>query len=123
MPSLLDDLMLPLLNRSVSRESAEVSAHEALVRVGLGSLGGEPARQLSLGQRKRAAIASALVGSPELLFLDEPTSELDGRSRRELVSLMQTLNLTLLIASHDLIFLKNVVTRIIALGKGRLAVG
>lgn len=121
MPSLLDDLTLPLLNRGASRKSAEVSAHESLARVGLDPLGHKPARQLSLGQRKRAAIAAALVTSPELLILDEPTSELDGRSRRELAVLLQSLDLTLLIASHDLAFLESIVSRVITLDKGKLA--
>jgi cobalt/nickel transport system ATP-binding protein len=120
MPSLLDDLMLPLLNQGVVRESAEALAHESLERVGLNSLSRKPARQLSLGQRKRAAIAAALVRSPKFLILDEPTSELDGHSRRELAAHLQTLNLTLLIASHDLTFLESVVSRIIALDQGKL---
>jgi cobalt/nickel transport system ATP-binding protein len=120
MPSLLDDLTLPLLNRGIARESATATAQEALARVGLESSSGKPARELSLGQRKRAAIAAALAGSPELLILDEPTSELDGRSRRVLASLLQPLHLTMLIASHDLSFLESVVSRVIALDKGRL---
>jgi cobalt/nickel transport system ATP-binding protein len=120
MPSLLDDLTLPLLNRGVPRESAEASAHESLKRVGLAAISHRQARQLSLGQRKRAAIAAALVSSPELLIMDEPTSELDGRSRRELAALLQSLNLTLLIASHDLAFLESFVSRVIALDQGKL---
>jgi cobalt/nickel transport system ATP-binding protein len=121
MPSLLDDLALPLLNRGVLRKSAEGSAHESLARVGLDPMSHKPARHLSLGQRKRAAIAAALVSSPELLVLDEPTSELDGRSRRELATLLQSLDLTLLIASHDLTFLESIVSRVITLDKGKLA--
>ena len=52
--------------------------------------------------------------------MDEPTSELDGRSRRELAALLQSLNLTLLIASHDLAFLESFVSRVIALDQGKL---
>ncbi len=120
MPSLLEDLTLPLLNRGASRESAEASAYEALTRVGLEALGAKPARQLSLGQRKRAAIAASIADSPEMLILDEPTSELDGRSRRELALLLHSLNGTFLVASHDLEFLKGIVKRVIALNKGKL---
>lgn len=120
MPSLIDDLTLPLLNRGVPRASAVAQARQALRRVGLETSGGRPARQLSLGQRKRAAIAAALAGSPELLILDEPTAELDGRSRRELAALLQTLDLTLLVASHDMAFLEGIVGRVIALDEGKL---
>jgi cobalt/nickel transport system ATP-binding protein len=120
MPSILDDLTLPLLNRGSVREAATARAHEMLSRVGLDDLSSKPARELSLGQRKRAVIAAALTGSPELLVLDEPTSELDGRSRRVLAALLRSLDMTLFIASHDLSFLNGIVSRVLALDRGRL---
>jgi cobalt/nickel transport system ATP-binding protein len=121
MPSVLDDLMLPLLNQGVSRELAKQQANKALATVGLAAQGNRSARVLSLGQRKRAAIAAALVHSPDLLILDEPTAELDGRSRKDLASLLLSLPATMLIASHDLVFLDGLVDRVLALDSGRLA--
>jgi ABC-type cobalt transport system, ATPase component len=120
MPSLIEDLTLPLVNRGIARTVAIAKATAALDQLGLADLGGRSARQLSLGQRKRAAIAAALVTAPELLILDEPTAELDGRARRELVSPLQALPTTILIASHDLDFLAQTVERVIALERGRL---
>jgi cobalt/nickel transport system ATP-binding protein len=120
MPSLLEDLMLPLLNRGIVREDAGAKADAALRQAGLAGLGDKSARQLSLGQRKRVAIAAALVCSPDLLILDEPTAELDGRSRRELAVLLQSLPATTLIASHDIEFLAQTVERVMALENGRL---
>lgn len=105
MPSIMDDLMLPLLNRGISRDKAIIQANAVLQQVGLADLRDRPARQLSLGQNKRAAIATSLVCSPDLLILDEPTSELDGRARRELISLLRSLPTTTFVASHDLDFL------------------
>ena len=70
MPSLLDDLMLPLLNQGISRQLESAKAEAILERVGLTALSQKPARQLSLGQRKRAAIAAALVTVPDLIILD-----------------------------------------------------
>lgn len=120
MPSLMDDLTLPLLNRGMARNEAITKAHEVLQQVELANLGNKPAHQLSLGQRKRAAIAAALVTSPDMLILDEPTAELDGRSRRELALLLQSLPTTMLVASHDLDFLAQTVHRVVALENGKV---
>jgi cobalt/nickel transport system ATP-binding protein len=120
MPSISDDLMLPLLNRGMTRESARSVAQEVIRQVNLGSLSEMPARHLSLGQRKRAAIAAALVNSPESLVLDEPTAELDARSRREVGSLLASYPIALLIASHDLAFLQRLVDRVLVLDQGRM---
>ena len=120
MPSLLDDLTLPLLNRGVAPETAIAKATSVLNQAGLATLSNRPACQLSLGQRKRAAIAAALVTSPLFLILDEPTAELDGRSRRELASALKSLPIAMLAASHDLEFLAQTVQRIVALDNGRL---
>ncbi len=121
MPSLLDDLMLPLVSQGMLRQSAEEKANVVLEQVGLADLSDKPARQLSFGERKRAAIVAALVITPDLLILDEPTAELDGKSRRELASLLKSLPITMLIASHDLGFLEGLVNRIVALDAGKVA--
>lgn len=113
MPSILDDVAL----RGITRGEAL----SALRRVGLEEKAEEPASRLSLGQRKRAAIAAALAGSPELLVLDEPTAELDGRSVRELAGTLKSLGTTKLIASHDLGLLRCVASRIIVLADGGIA--
>lgn len=120
MPSLLEDLTMPLQNRGITRAAAIAKAEAVLSQVGLADLRDKPARQLSLGQRKRAAIAANLVRSPDLLILDEPTAELDGQARRELAALLRSLPATMLIASHDLDFLAQIVGRVAALDNGRL---
>ncbi len=120
MPCLREDLALPLLNRGVAPEAAASQAAAALASVGLAEAAGRPASQLSLGERKRAAIAAALVTSPELLILDEPTAELDGRSSRQLASVLAGLPVTRLIASHDLRFLGGLCDRLLVLSGGRI---
>ena len=121
MPALLDDLTLPLLNRGIAREEAVARARRALDRMGLADYESEPAAHLSLGQRKRAAIAAALVTEPELLILDEPTAELDGRSVRQLAAYLLELPVTCLLSGHDLPFLTRVTTRLILLDRGAIA--
>jgi cobalt/nickel transport system ATP-binding protein len=120
MPSLADDAALTLLNRGEDPVRARAAALEALRAVGLEDLAGREASQLSLGQRKRAAIAVALAASPELLLLDEPTAELDGRSVRQLSSLLPGLAGTQIVATHHLEFLRAVTSRTVVLGGGAI---
>lgn len=120
MPRLVDDLTLPLLNRGLTREDAVSRTGDVLGRMGLNGLENEPAGHLSLGQRKRAAIAAALVSEPDLLLLDEPTAELDGRSRRLLADHLNQLSVTLVMTSHDLDFLGRCCSRLLVLFNGRI---
>ena len=73
---------------------------------------------MSLGQRKRAAVALAMVRKPEFLILDEPTAELDGRAVRQLSNTLNQLAVTKLIASHHLDFLRATTSRVILLCEG-----
>ena len=120
MPRLMDDITLPLVNRGMSAALAAQRASAALESVGLGDMLHRPASQLSLGERKRAAIAAVLAGSPDLLLLDEPTAELDGRAVRQLAGVLQGLTMARVIASHDLGFFRGLAERILVLAKGKV---
>lgn len=120
MPSLLDDLMLPLLCAGRNKEQARAAALDGLRRFEIDALANRPASELSLGQRKRASLALALVRSPELLLLDEPTAELDPRASRLLASALQSSSAARLVASHDLLFLRRTCTRLIIIDQGRI---
>jgi cobalt/nickel transport system ATP-binding protein len=118
MPRLIDDVSLPLLNRGMDERVSLEKALRALDQVSLSDAQGRPASHLSLGERKRAAIAAALAGSPDLLLLDEPTAELDGRAVRQLSHLLRDLGMARVIASHDLGFLRGLVHRVLILAGG-----
>ena len=118
MPRLVEDLSLTLLNRGYPPNEASQAALRALESAGLGHAANLPASQLSLGQRKRAAIAAALVCRPELLVLDEPTAELDGRSARLLRAQLKSLPVAKLIATHDLGLAREVCERVLLLEDG-----
>jgi cobalt/nickel transport system ATP-binding protein len=120
MPRLIEDISLPLLNRGVEKAVAVEQALRALEQVHLREAAERPASQLSLGERKRAAIAAALAGAPDLLILDEPTAELDGRAVRQLSGVLRELTMARLIASHDLPFLKDQVQRVLLLREGQI---
>lgn len=91
----------------------------------LGPLWEATARELSLGQRMRADLALALIGEPEILFLDEPTIGLDALVKRDVLEAIRTLNrergTTVMITSHDLPDLEHLRARIVLLNRGEIA--
>ena len=120
MPRLIDDLTLPLVNQGMPLAEATSRAEATLESLGLESAAARPAARLSLGERKRAALAAVLVTGPQLVILDEPTAELDGSSVRRLVELLNRISLTLIVASHDLHFLQAATSRALILLDGRV---
>jgi cobalt/nickel transport system ATP-binding protein len=76
--------------------------------------------QLSMGERRRVAIAGVLAMDPRLLVLDEPSANLDPRARRELLDLLATLDRTLLVVTHDLPFAAELCERAVILSRGRI---
>ena len=76
--------------------------------------------QLSLGQRRRVAIATVIAMRPRLLVLDEPSANLDPRARRELLEVLDTIDRTMLVVTHDLPFAAQLCERAVVLSAGRI---
>jgi putative ABC transport system ATP-binding protein len=99
----LENVMLPL--ELAGESTAEQSAEELLLRVGLEQRGHHYPQQLSGGEQQRCAIARAFASRPHLLFADEPTGNLDQETGRLIIELLFALNreqgATLIIATHD----------------------
>ena len=93
---------------------------DALNRVGLTGLGGRGAQHLSQGEKHRACLAGVLACDAEILVLDEPTSDLDPRGRREVISLLRGFSQTQIVASHDLEFVVEVCSRVIVIDGGQI---
>jgi len=102
MTTLYEDVAFGPLNSGMAREEVDRRVHEALHQVGLADAASRPGHHLSFGQRKRAALATVLVTEPRVLVLDEPTANLDPRSRRHMLELLSSLGATLLVATHDM---------------------
>jgi putative ABC transport system ATP-binding protein len=103
--SALDNVELPLLLAPLSRRERRERALTALKVVGLADRAGHSPRQLSGGQEQRVAIARAIVADPRVLVADEPTGDLDGKSAREVLDLLVSLNRefekTIVMVTHD----------------------
>jgi cobalt/nickel transport system ATP-binding protein len=101
-------------------EEAEVQARvrRSLAQVGLAGYGQRATHHLSQGEKRRACLAGVLACEPALLVLDEPTSDLDPRGRREFKALLRQLPATKLIATHDLELVVELCSRAIVLDRG-----
>jgi cobalt/nickel transport system ATP-binding protein len=102
--------------------SADIDAavRGALDAVGLHGLADRSPHHLSAGEKRRACIAGAIVTRPGLLLLDEPSSGLDPRGRRELAVLLDSLPATLVVASHDMELVRRLCTRAVILDGGKV---
>ena len=108
-----------------SRRTRKDRVGQALDRVGLGGVDNRPVRAYSLGMRQRLGLASALLRTPRLLILDEPTNGLDPRGIREIRDLLIELNeagTTILLSSHLLGEIEQLCTHVGVLDRGRLVV-
>jgi len=120
MPTLEDDLAFGPVNLGLGSEEVEARVDETASQMGLREMLDRPPHHLSMGQRRNAAIASVLAMRPGLLLMDEPSSNLDPRSRRRLIEILIGLEATLLIASHDLDLVGRVCARVAVIDEGRI---
>ena len=99
---------------------AEVAARvqKALAQVGLAGFGRRATHHLSHGEKRRVCLAGVLACEPAILILDEPTSDLDPRGRREFKALLRQIPATKLIATHDLELVVELCSRAIVLDRG-----
>ncbi len=121
MPTVLDDIMFGPLNYGHSREEAEKIADEALLLLNLKDLKMRHNHKLSGGEKKMAAIATIIAMKPNIVLMDEPTSALDPYNRRKVIEIINSLNYTKLIASHDLDMILDTCDKVILLGKEGIA--
>lgn len=119
MPSVIEDVLFG--PRNIFKESeAHQHAQRAIEITGLEGFEKRLAHHLSFGEKKRVAIAGALAMNPEILLLDEPTSNLDHLHRNKLIFTLRKLDRTLLIATHDMNLVCDIADRIIVLSQGSI---
>ena len=105
-------------NLGVRGEALERRVMDALERVDMAEYADRPPHHLSFGQRRRVAVATVLAMEPEILVLDEPSSNLDPASRRELADILRSLDVTVLMVTHDLPYALELCPRSVVLSEG-----
>jgi cobalt/nickel transport system ATP-binding protein len=102
MPTVRDDVAFGPANLGVRGDELDARVKTALAAVGMGGFEDRAPHHLSFGQRRRVAVATVLAMEPEILVLDEPSSNLDPAGRRELAEILLDLDITILMVTHDL---------------------
>jgi cobalt/nickel transport system ATP-binding protein len=121
MPTVREDVAFGPLNLGVRSEQVGERVREALAAVRMEHAADRAPHQLSMGERRRIAIATVLAMQPQLLVLDEPSANLDPRARRELLEVLSSIERTMLVVTHDLPFAAELCERAVILSRGRIA--
>ncbi|GAA0386040.1 putative ABC transporter ATP-binding protein [Acrocarpospora corrugata] len=121
MPTVREDVAFGPANLGVRGAELDRRVAEALDRVGMRDAIDRPPHHLSFGQRRRVAVATVLAMDPEILVLDEPSSNLDPASRRELAEILKNLDVTVLMVTHDLPYALELCERALILSDGVIA--
>jgi cobalt/nickel transport system ATP-binding protein len=118
MPSVAEDVAFGPRNLGLPEPEVAARVAAALEQVGMAEFADRPPHHLSFGQRRRVAVATVLSMDPEILVLDEPSSNLDPAGRRELAEVLQALPVTLLMVTHDLPYALQLCPRSVVLDGG-----
>ncbi|MBN1174703.1 MAG: ABC transporter ATP-binding protein [Micromonosporaceae bacterium] len=118
MPTVRDDIAFGPANLGLRGQALDRRVSAALSAVGLAGHADRVPHHLSFGQRRRAAVATVLAMEPEILVLDEPSSNLDPASRRELADILDGLDVTVLLITHDLPYALRLCQRSVILSGG-----
>ncbi len=102
MPTVRDDVAFGPTNMGLDREETEERVEEAMEQVGILGLEERVPHHLSYGEKKRVAIAGVLAMRPSILLLDEPTANLDPRGKETIMDILDSLDVTIVMATHDL---------------------
>ncbi|HHY97622.1 MAG TPA: ATP-binding cassette domain-containing protein [Firmicutes bacterium] len=124
-PTVWDDVSFGLKSQGLSRSEVDARVGEVLGRLGISHLTKRIPHYLSGGEKRKVALAGALIRRPELLILDEPFAGVDPGSRRELISLLSELNresgLTYIMALHEVELVPEVADYVYVIKKGGIA--
>ncbi|MFF7280382.1 ATP-binding cassette domain-containing protein [Streptomyces griseorubiginosus] len=121
MPTVREDVAFGPAAAGLKGDELEARVRTALERVGMAEFAHRPPHHLSFGQRRRVAVATVLAMEPEILVLDEPSSNLDPASRRELADILRSLDVTVLMVTHDLPYALELCPRSLILSEGTIA--
>ncbi|MEW6505362.1 MAG: ABC transporter ATP-binding protein [Chloroflexota bacterium] len=119
-PTVYEDVAYAPIYQGLPADEVNARVEEALTAVGMEAFAERMPHHLSMGEKKRIALAAVLAMQPTMLLLDEPSAGLDPRGRRELMTLLTGLPQTLLIATHDLDLVERTCPRMVILDEGQI---
>jgi len=115
-PTVRDELSYSLRQLNLSMNEIEKRVDEYASVFELKNMLEKPPFRLSGGEKKRVEIASVLIYNPEILFLDEPTSNVDGKTKRTIVKILKGFDGTLIVSTHDLSLADEIAERVVVMG-------
>jgi cobalt transport protein ATP-binding subunit len=119
-PTVYDDVAFGPLYQGLAPDVVDQRVTEALTAVRMQDYARRVSHHLSMGEKKRIAIATVLSMQPEVLVLDEPTAGLDPRARRSLIHLLDELPITMLVSTHDMHMVREIFPRTIVMDEGHV---
>lgn len=119
-PTVAEDVAFGPQQLGLAENEIAARVKKALAQVGLAGFEHRATHHLSHGEKRRACLAGVLACEPKILVLDEPTSDLDPRGRREFKAMLRTLSATKIIATHDLEMAVELCARSIILDRGEI---
>lgn len=117
-PTVFDDVAFGPLHMGLPEAEVRQRVARALAQVGMAGFEERLSHHLSIGQKKRIAIATVLSMDPEILVLDEPSAGLDPRARRSLIELLHGLPNTMLVSTHDMLLVRELFPRTVIMDEG-----
>ena len=117
-PTLEEDVAFGPIYMGLEQDEVDGRVERALLEVGLEEQGGRMPHHLSGGEKRRGALATVLSMMPEVLVLDEPSAGLDPRARRSVIGLIEGLRQTVIVATHDLQLVREVLARTVVMDGG-----
>jgi cobalt/nickel transport system ATP-binding protein len=119
-PTVFEDVAFGPLHMGLPEDQVIASVDSALEAVRMSGYRDRLSHHLSVGEKKRIAIATVLSMNPKILILDEPSAGLDPRARRTLINLLRELPITMLVSTHDMKLVKELFPRTIVMDDGRI---
>ncbi|RJP51520.1 MAG: ABC transporter ATP-binding protein [Anaerolineaceae bacterium] len=119
-PTVFEDVAFGPLHMGLPEAEVRARVDAALEAVRMSTYRDRLSHHLSVGEKKRIAIATVLSMKPSLLILDEPTAGLDPRARRTLIKLLRELPITMLVSTHDMALVKELFPRTIVMDEGKV---
>ena len=118
--TVFEDVAFGPLHMGLAEEEVRTRVSSALKQVRMEGYKDRLSHHLSMGEKKRIAIATVLCMQPHVLVLDEPTSGLDPRARRTLIHLLRDLPVSMLVSTHDMALVNELFERMIIMDEGRI---